>query len=70
MLTNVKQSQIKQTKCWKVLNNTLKKPVAFKIVEKFPMNKTNFSEINLDDQNQDEYDYLRNTLAFAIEFCF
>ena len=36
-------------------------------MKKFPMNETNFSEIGLADQNQDEYKHLRNTAAFIIE---
>ena len=31
------------------------------------MNETNYSEIDLADQNQDEYKYLRTTAAFIIE---
>ena len=31
------------------------------------MNETNFSEIDIADQNQDEYKHLRTTAAFMIE---
>ena len=50
-----------------MLNNLSKQTVEFKTVKKFPMNETNFSEIDLADQNQDEYKYLRTTAAFIIE---
>ena len=35
--------------------------------EKVPMNETNYSEIDLDDPNQNEYKYLRTTAALIIE---
>ena len=50
-----------------MLKKPSKQTVEFKTVKKFPMNETNFSEIDLADQNQDEYKHLRNTAAFIIE---
>ena len=66
-LEKVKQYWITHKKCWTVSNSAYKQTVAFKIVKKFPMNETNLSEIDLADQNQDEYKYLRTTSAFIIE---